>query len=428
MSKNIFVFGLNNFNYQLLKSIKHFEEYEFHQLLKVDDLKDAEEYDFTELLAEAERELESFDGNIDAIVSFWDFPASAMLPVLCKKYGLPGPTLESVVKCGHKFWSRIEQKKVIPNNIPKFEAFDPFDDEALGKIELEFPFWIKPVKSYSSYLGFRINNEDDFRENVKIIRENINRFGDPYNQLLEHMDLPSRIEGVDANHCIAEELLTGKQCTVEGYSFNGEVNTFGLVDSYRYPNNVSFSRYQYPSTLPKRIRKRIDKISKKIIKHIGYDNAAFNIEYFYDREADKLMLLEINSRISQSHSYLFEKVDGASNHQVIVELALGHKPYLPKREGDFKVAGKLFLRMFEDGKIIKAPTQKEIDRIKKEFPETVPILPVHKGMMLSDVLDQDSYSYQIAILYMAAQSQKELLNKYDKAVEYLDYKIEVNHS
>lgn len=406
MSKNIFVFGLNNFNYQLLKSIKHFGEYEFHRLLNVDDLKDAEEYDFSELLQQAKNELTSFDGKIDAIVSFWDFPASAMLPILCKQYGLPGPSLESVVKCGHKYWSRIEQKKVIPNNIPGFYAFDPFDDEALSKIDLDFPFWIKPVKSYSSYLGFKINNQDDFNEHIQTIRENINRFGDPYNQLLEHMDLPSKIEEVDANFCIAEELLTGKQCTIEGYSFNGEVNTFGLVDSYRYPNNVSFSRYQYPSKLPKYIRERIDKLSRKVIQHIGYDNAAFNIEYFYDWRTDKLMLLEINSRISQSYSYLFEKVDGASNHQIIVELALGHKPYLPKKQGDFKVAGKLFLRKFNDGKMVKVPSQKEIDRVKNEFPEAITVLPVHRGMMLSDLLDQDSYSYQIAIFYMAANNQK----------------------
>jgi hypothetical protein len=59
-------------------------------------LKDTTSYNFYTLLSEAQEQLDCFDGSIDAIINFWDFPASVLHPILCQKYGLPGPSLESV--------------------------------------------------------------------------------------------------------------------------------------------------------------------------------------------------------------------------------------------------------------------------------------------------------------------------------------------
>src|SRR5690606_20339855 len=58
-------------------------------------------------------QLDEFPGPIDAIVSYWDFPSSVLHVLLCEHYGLPGPSLESVVKCEHKYWSRLEQRESI---------------------------------------------------------------------------------------------------------------------------------------------------------------------------------------------------------------------------------------------------------------------------------------------------------------------------
>ena len=49
------------------------------------------------------------------------------------------------------------------------------------------------------------------------------------------------------------------------------------------------------------------RITEKIISHIGFDNSAFNIEYYWDRGRDKIWLLEINTRVSQSHSDVLKK-------------------------------------------------------------------------------------------------------------------------
>lgn len=73
-------------------------EYRFHGLLSVPELQSTE-IDAAELIDKAQRQLDAFDGSIDAIVGYWDFPVSTMLPILRARYGLPGPSLESVLKC-----------------------------------------------------------------------------------------------------------------------------------------------------------------------------------------------------------------------------------------------------------------------------------------------------------------------------------------
>lgn len=95
-------------------------------------------YDFQALLSEAKGRLDNFESNIDAIINFWDFSASVLHPILCQEYGLPGPSLKSVILCGNKGLSRLAQQRVIPEYIPRFSIFDPFSDNPLDQIELDF--------------------------------------------------------------------------------------------------------------------------------------------------------------------------------------------------------------------------------------------------------------------------------------------------
>lgn len=74
------------------------------------------------MLKKAEEPLRQFSGSIDAIISYWDFPGDTMVPILCEKFGLPSPSLEDILKCGHKYWARLEQQKIIPEHIPRFCA------------------------------------------------------------------------------------------------------------------------------------------------------------------------------------------------------------------------------------------------------------------------------------------------------------------
>jgi biotin carboxylase len=429
VKQNVFIMGLNEFNLRLLSGIPGAEGYQFHGLLRPEDVLETYDFPIADMLRRAEEQLNDFSGGgkrIDAIAGYMDFPVSTMLPILCEKFGTITPSLEALLKCEHKYWSRLEQKKVIAEHIPEFRIFDPFDEEALAQIDIPYPFWVKPIKSSGSFLGFRVEREEDFHAATAEIRKQIELIAEPFAHILSYVELPPEVARVPAHACLAEGIIGGRQCTLEGYSHRGRVEVIGIVDSIRYENMVSFFRYEYPSSLPDVVQERMAEITRRIIPALGYDNAAFNIEYFWDRERDAVWLLEINTRVSQSHSDLFEKVDGASNQAVTVKTALGEDPAFPQRKGEFFCAAKFFWRLFhlEDGLVRRVPTPEEIARVQREVPGTFVRPQVHEGMRLSELLEQDSYSYAICYLYIGAQSRKELLDAYMYCQEHLPFEIE----
>ncbi len=423
VSKNIFVVGLDEFNLVKLKSLPRAAEYNFHALLRYEEIRGVKSYSFRELLDKAEAKLQAFNGTVDAIVGYFDFPISDMVPMLCRERGLTSASLESVVKCEHKYWSRLEQKQAIPEHIPGFELFDPFDDNALKNISLDYPFWIKPIKSFRSFLGFKISNEQQFYESVAIIRDQIEKISEPFNDLLEFLNLPEAIANIPGRYCLAEDIIAGRQCTLEGYVFQGDVHVYGVVDSIRYPNSSTFSRYQYPSKLPQYEQQEMAAITERLVKQIGYDNAPFNVEFFYDEKHKKPWFLEINPRISQSHGDLFEKVDGTPHHEIMIDLALGNQPEFPHREGKYKYAAKFQERRFQDGAVIKVPSQSEIEALQQKIPDTLVDIFVKPGMRLSELANQDSYSYEVADFLLGANSQHELLEKHRQCLEALSFEF-----
>ena len=238
MSVNIFVIGYDSYHDELLQRAVGEEDYTFHTLVHMEELRGVEDLLVKEILRRAEEQLNAFDGPKDALTTFIDFPAIEMTAILGKKFGLHTPSLESVLRCNHKYWSRILQKEAAPRAIPPFAVFDPYSVEPMKDIPLKFPYWIKPVNSYRSYLGFRINNEDDLNTAIPIIREEFPRLSEPFDFIMQHADLPGDIRKLGPQIYIAESIITGFQCTLEGYVFQGEPAVYGVIDSIREANTL----------------------------------------------------------------------------------------------------------------------------------------------------------------------------------------------
>ncbi len=423
MMKNVFFIGLDEFNRTKLGSIRGAEDCRFHGLLEPEAFVDADAFPVQELLASAERELERFPGSVDAIIGYMDFPATIMTSILARKRGLRGASLESVLQCEHKYWSRVRQREVIGAHIPRFRVFDPYSDAALRSIDLHYPFWVKPVKSFGSHLGFRINNAEQLRRAAVIIRAGIGRLAEPFNYVLGLANLPEEIAHITGHHCIAEEIVSGRQCTLEGAVFDGKVRVHGVVDSIRDRNRSTFNRYQYPSQIPLRIQQRMHAIVERFLEHIAFDNSCFNAEYLWNPEEDRIWFMETNPRIAQHHSDLFEKVDGATNHQAALDVALNRTPRFPRREGTFGCAAVFFLREFADARVERVPTPEEVRRIEARFPGTLIQIKVRESMRLSELFEQDSYSYVCAMVYMGADNTKQLLANYKRCVSEMNFRF-----
>lgn len=412
--KNIFVFGADEFNLAQMRELKGAQQCRFHELFTHSEVKAGPEIPAKQLYEGALEKLDNFPGSVDAIVGYWDFPVSTMLPLICRHYGLPSASFEAVLKCEHKYWSRLEQKRLIPEHIPEFCAVDPFSSDPRSGITVEFPFWIKPVKSAASHLGFRVRNEAELDHAIQAIRGNIFRFAEPFNYLLRFAELPDEVAAVDGYHCIVEGMISrGRQVTLEGYVYAGEVCVYGVVDSIREgKHRSSFARYQYPSTVPRRVQDKMTMLTSHFLEHIGFDHGPFNIEYYWNEASDKIWLLEINTRISKSHCPLFRHVDGASHHQVMLDLAMGKRPDFPHRKGKYRYAAKFMWRVFADSIVSGIPSKAELQALRRRFPDSGIRIHIHEGMRLSELKDQDSYSYEVADVFLGADSQKELLQKY----------------
>jgi len=419
MAKNLFVVGLDGFNRGKLEALPEAAECAFHGLLDPADFVDTSGFPVTELLERARRALAAFPGPVDGVIGYMDFPVSTMLPVLCRELGLPSPSLESVLRCEHKYWSRLEQSRVVPEHIPRFRLVDPFAADPGRDLDLGYPFWLKPVKSFGSHLGFRIRGPGDWARALREIRATLPRLAEPFDQILRLADLPAELAGVSGRFCLAEEIVGGRQCTLEGSVLAGGCRVHGAVDSIRYPNRSSFLRYEYPSRLPGRVRTRMEAVVARFLARIGLDRAAFNAELFWDRPRDRIWLLEVNTRIAQHHSDLFEKVDGVSNHQVPVRLALGREPAFPRGGGRFRRAAVFFLRRFRDGVVTAVPDAEAVARLERLYSGTVIKLQVTPGVRLSALVEQDSYSYILALIYVGAGSRRELLQRYRQVAEPL---------
>lgn len=419
--KNVFVIGLDEFNQKKLERLPLASDVRFLPALTVQDIRGVSSYSMQDLLDRAIAAIEQED-RVDAICTYWDFPGTTMLPILCERFGVPGPSLESVMKCENKFWSRLEQQKVIPEHIPQFRAVDPFDEEAFEKVDLIPPFWVKPIKSFRSFLSYRVNGRQVFDAAMEEAKKHVDYMGEPFHYIMEKFGMPVELAEMKET-MIAESPLSGAMCTLEGYVYQGSVVGYGVVDSVRDADRSSFSRYEYPSSLPLEVTHRMIDVARRALGQIGYDNACFNIEFFYDSTSDNVYLLEINPRCSQAHTDIFEKVHGVSHLNVMLSLALGQRPRPMERKGRHNLAAHFMMRVFENGRVFTTPGPQDLDRLKTEIPDIEVKVAVRPGMRLSELRGQDSYSFEVGNVFIGARDQAELLERYGKALRLLPFEI-----
>ena len=427
MHRNVFVIGMDDFNLRTMQGLREAGRYEFHPLLPREKVLKADAYDFDGLVRQADEQLAAFDGSVDAIVTWWDFPSTGLVPVLSELWDLPGPSLRSVVALEHKYWSRLAQRAVAGEHVPPFALFDPFGDDALALLArqgIEFPFWVKPVKSVGSYLGFRVEGPEDFQHAMGAIRAEIAQYGEPFQRAMDRVDVPPTVRAAGALACIAEGLIGGQQCTVEGYVVDGEVRCYGVVDSIRMAGVSTFRGYQYPSRLPLPIRTRMQQLAAEVVRQVELDHCCFNAEFFYDHDEGQIWILEVNTRLSQSHCDLFAKVDGASSQRAMLGVAQDRRPRMPHRLGEHGAAGKLFLRAREDGIVRRVPGERELAAVAERFPGARVELDVAPGQRLSELTVQESYSYELGRVHVGAQDHAALDTAWDELEELLTFDIE----
>ncbi len=359
--------------------------------------------------------------EIGGVVGVEDFPPSLLVPAIARELGLPGLDFEAAVRCEHKGWSRVLQHRLIPESTPRFALVDLDRPAGLDELGVGKPFWLKPIKSYLSYLGFRIGDAVAYRQALAQAAEKLPQFLGSFVELIE--DAAPRADfGRGRQWMLAEELMSGFQCTLDGYVHGGEVTVLGVVDSIRFANKVSFKRFQYPSSLPRRVQAQMAAVARKLMPGLGFDHGMFNIEFFWDPKRPAPMVIEVNDRLSMQFADLFEKVDGINSYRILMDLACGRKPDHGHGQGRYRAAASFVLRGFEDKLCLAVPSDDDIAKVGRELPDTVVMVRAIPGMRLSE-LPQDSYSFRHGLINIGGRDLADMQAKLARALEMLPFRF-----
>lgn len=426
--KTICIVGNDPFNEDYIKRIPEAAYWDVVTVLDHDDVQPPDEsIDFDALYERAHAQIAAMDPLPDAIVGHLDFPVTSLVALLNRDFGLKGASPEAVAKCEHKYWMRELQRELFPDNTPAVTPVNPFKPNEAQETVPDFPFWLKPVKGHSSKLGFLVRDAAGLDKALHACRRFIHQHGEPFNRFLARLDPEAGCpEDVNGNFAVAEELISADRLfTLEGLVEDGETRIVGAVESLKGGGaGVSFSRYQYPSDIPDDTVEKSREIAGKLLDHLGFDNGPFNAEFFYDEETGALRLLEINPRLSKSHSPLFHIVDGATHHRQAILLALGEEIEMPARKGHSPVAAKFMIRSNEEDGIVRGvPDPDQLDELKALFPDLATQILVQPGQRLSDLPDQDSYTYELADLFIGGADIGAIEDAYLRCRHSLEFLI-----
>lgn len=356
------------------------------------------------------------------VVAFDDYPASLLSLAIANRLNLPGASLQSALTASHKVWSRVFQRKAAAASVPRFQIIDPARDYRFDDLKLAFPFWLKPVKGAMSFLGHRVNNIEAFRAAQAMARRELPPYARAFNEMLAMIPAPlnGRHGAVSGNWLIAEELMSGHQCTLDGLMENGQFRLLGIVDSIRMANRVSFARFELPSRLPRRVQQRMAVIAERVMLQLGYLHGLFNMEFFADPRGGDPKIIEVNPRLSPQFTDLYANVSGRSLYQHVVRAAAGLPMANGAAKSPFTYSASCVLRRSDNCLVRRVPSQRVLQQVKKRIPGTDVVLTAEEGDLLSDLM-QDSYSYRYGWINLGGKSRAELRRRYRRALKMLKF-------
>lgn len=414
MTRHVYIPGLTAVQRAELAVLAQTDDVEFHDLLDTHRLLETEDVDLDELLAAARAELEAAEAPVDAIIAHWDFPTSVLVPILAAEHGLPAPPLSAVLRCEHKYWSRLEQHASIPDCTPGFAVFDPCDRDAGRAVaDLSFPLFVKPVKSFSSQLSAVVHDLDEFEQVRADMEQRGNRLGGALDRALERVELPPELDGIPGTAAMAEELAVGHQYAVEGSVHAGQVAIHGSFDMLMDPRTHRLQRLILPASAPGHVLDWMIDACERYLDRVGFDDGCFNAEFLWEAEHDRLRVVEFNTRMSQSHSDLFAKVDGLSNHAVALDVATGSAPRSTPRRGRFAVAEQIHVSTDRAGTVRATPGRDELLALREQFPDTIVEFLVRTGDELGGGVFEHGGVHDLAIVYHGAPDRPTLDRQHD---------------
>jgi biotin carboxylase len=368
------------------------------------------------------RETATRRGQLAGVFSTSDYPGAATAGAIATTLGLPGTPPDRILRASHKWYSRLEQARVAPEAVPRFALVgaDDFDADP----PLAYPCFIKPVKGQFSILARRLESRAELRAFLRrpAVRDFCAAYVTTFNRMLAAYAPECAVDG---RHFIVEELLAGRQVTVEGFARGGVPEVFGVVDSVLHPRTGSFVRFEYPSALPARVQERMADVARRVVAGLGLRDGCFNLEMFWDEAADRVSVIEVNPRLCGQFADLYAKVDGFHTYDLAIALCTGAEPRVSRRAGRYRFAASVPLRIYEPSRVVRVPSAGDIAAAEALFPETQVWCECTAGEALVDFeRSEDGASTRYGVINLGANTREALVERAAAVEERLGFEFE----
>jgi ATP-grasp domain len=329
-------------------------------------------------------------GPADGVVGTRD--RSALLAALVAgRRGLPGPSALAVLRCQHKLNSRLIQQRAVPAAVPRFADVN-------GRPPFAPPFFVKPVVGRLSQGSFRVDRDEQLPRPLR----------DGYRDSFAAMAELAGVGGLEFGGHVAEEVVSGREATLEGYVHEGRLVTIGVTDSVFYPGTRSFQRFEYPSSLPRERQDELAAVAALLLPALGFDGGFFNLEFAVPASGPA-RIIEANARIASQFAPLVQTTHGRSTYDALFALACGEDPAWAAGAPD-GFAVSWVVRVFADA---------FVDAVPDASPGLE--LLARPGARLSEQGVNDGESYRLAIFSEHGPTREEAVRRCEeRAAALLD--------
>ena len=348
-------------------------------------------------------------GGIDAVVTSDEQFGPFIAALVAERLGLPHAPLQSVLTLQHKYYARRAFEAVAPEANAR-AALLRRDFARPEDVPVPFPFYVKPAKAAFSVLARRVDSFPELYRHTRFgwfERAIIERLVRPFADVMRaHSSLTE-----DPFSMVCEEILRGPQVTANGFARAGRVTMLGTVDSIMYPGTDHFQRFQYPSSLPPEQLARVEDLAIRLVEGLGFTHGMFNIEMRLDPPSGLPRVIEMNPRPAGQFYDLFERVDGYSPFDAMIELNAGLEPRVSHRAGRDGHAASFVLRDLDGRGLGRWPSRRELRGLQERHPGAHVMVYPKRGVDLARELKWLG-SYRYAVCNLGAPSLEALFERF----------------
>jgi hypothetical protein len=194
----------------------------------------------------------------------------------------------------------------------------------------------------------------------------------------------------------------------------------GTVDSIMYPGTDQFQRFQYPSTLEPSQLAQVDELARRLVRGVGFTHGMFNVEMRIDPASGLPRVIEINPRAAGQFYDLFERVDGYSAFDAMIDLHSGREPTIRRREGRDGCAASFVLRDLAGVGLSRWPSASEVRALQDSNPDAHVMIYRKRGADLAREMKWLG-SYRYAVANFGASTTEALFARFVRLVEQITF-------